>query len=286
MYNQTNYHSHCTFCDGKNTPAEFVEAAIAQGFYSYGISSHAPVSFDTNWCMQAADLPVYMQELQALKEKYANQIALAIGLEIDFLHEHHHPAIPFFADLPLDYRIGSVHMLADMQGELTDLDVAPATFKTVVKEHFANDLVEVIKAYFRQKQKMIELGGLDIVGHIDKISMNALYCEPDITSQHWYKRAVEDALETALSHQVMVEINTKAFTHRGLFFPNEQHFHVIREMGLSVLVNSDSHAIDKMTSGRRDALKRLYEAGIYTVMERESGTWQAREIHITNTNDI
>ncbi len=285
MYNQTNYHSHSSFCDGKNTAAAFVKAAIEKGFYSYGISSHAPVPFETNWCMQAADLPVYMQELQALKEQYADQIALAIGLEIDYLHAEHNPAMSLFANLPLDYRIGSVHMLGDMQGELRDLDVAPETFKAMVKAHFGNDLVEVIKAYFRQKQKMIVTGGLDIVGHIDKISMNALFCEADITKQSWYKRVVEDTLETALTRDVMVEINTKAFAHRGLFFPNEQHFLAIREMGLPVLVNSDSHTIDKMTSGRSEALERLHEVGIRTVMEWLDGRWQAQEIGIIKSKE-
>ena len=59
----------------------------------------------------------YLSEFSRLKGKYANKIELAIGLEIDYLNEESHPAIPRFQELPLDYRIGSVHMLYSPQGK-------------------------------------------------------------------------------------------------------------------------------------------------------------------------
>ncbi len=45
--NRTNYHSHCSFCDGKAPMEEFIREAIRQGFTAYGVSSHAPLPFDT-----------------------------------------------------------------------------------------------------------------------------------------------------------------------------------------------------------------------------------------------
>lgn len=35
-----NFHTHSTFCDGKNTPEEIVLAALEKGFVSIGFSSH------------------------------------------------------------------------------------------------------------------------------------------------------------------------------------------------------------------------------------------------------
>ena len=46
--NRTNYHSHCSFCDGKAPMEEFIKEAIRQGFSAYGISSHAPLPFATH----------------------------------------------------------------------------------------------------------------------------------------------------------------------------------------------------------------------------------------------
>ena len=36
-----NLHTHSSFCDGKNTPEEIVNYAIARGFDSIGFSSHS-----------------------------------------------------------------------------------------------------------------------------------------------------------------------------------------------------------------------------------------------------
>jgi len=36
----SNYHTHSTFCDGKNTPEEIVLAAIDKGFDVIGLSGH------------------------------------------------------------------------------------------------------------------------------------------------------------------------------------------------------------------------------------------------------
>lgn len=40
----SNYHIHSTFCDGKNTPVEVVEAAIQKGFDAIGFSGHIHVA--------------------------------------------------------------------------------------------------------------------------------------------------------------------------------------------------------------------------------------------------
>jgi hypothetical protein len=52
MTNLTNYHSHCLYCDGRANMDDFIRFAISEGFTSYGISSHAPLSFSTAWTME------------------------------------------------------------------------------------------------------------------------------------------------------------------------------------------------------------------------------------------
>ena len=43
---KTNYHTHTTWCDGKDTPEAVVVAAIEKGFYAIGFSSHAMLPED------------------------------------------------------------------------------------------------------------------------------------------------------------------------------------------------------------------------------------------------
>ena len=106
MTNLTNYHSHCLYCDGRANMEDFIRFAISEGFTSYGISSHAPLPFSTAWTMEWDRMDDYLSEFSRLKEKYADKIELAIGLEIDYLDEDSNPSLPRFQDLPLDYRIG------------------------------------------------------------------------------------------------------------------------------------------------------------------------------------
>ena len=85
MTNLTNYHSHCLYCDGRANMEDFIRFAISEGFTSYGISSHAPLPFSTAWTMEWDRMDDYLSEFSRLKEKYADKIELAIGLDLDYV---------------------------------------------------------------------------------------------------------------------------------------------------------------------------------------------------------
>ena len=53
--NLTNYHSHCSLCDGRAPMEDFVREAVRRGFTSYGISSHAPLPFPAVWTLDRGD---------------------------------------------------------------------------------------------------------------------------------------------------------------------------------------------------------------------------------------
>ena len=121
--NLTNYHSHTLYCDGRAGMEDFIRFAISRGFTSYGISSHAPLPFPTHWTMEWDRMDDYLDEFTRMKEKYASEIELAVGLEIDYLNEDSNPSVRRFQELPLDYRIGSVHLLYNDRDEVVDIDV-------------------------------------------------------------------------------------------------------------------------------------------------------------------
>lgn len=272
--NLTNYHSHSSFCDGKAPIEDFIKKAIDQGFSSYGISSHAPLPFSTKWNMEQADVPEYLSQIDQLKEKYSNKIELYAGMEIDYLNRIHNPANNYFQTLPLDYRIGSVHMLYDNKGEIVDLDSKPDIFANNIKEHFHNNLKNTIISYYDKLIDMIELGGFDILGHADKISLNANIYHPGILKEKWYLDKIKEYFHFIAEKQIMVEINTKAYTLYNIFFPNQEHFQLIKNLQIPVLVNSDSHHPDLINSGRIEALTCLKNAGIKTVREYTNKRWQ------------
>ena len=137
--------------------------AISQGFTSYGVSSHAPLPLNTHWTMEWDQMEHYFDEFKQIREKYKDQIEFYVGLEIDYLNEESNPASTCFQKLPLDYRIGSVHLLYNDNNEVIDIDVSPLVFRDIVDEHFNGDLDRVIRMYYQRQLRMMELGGFDIL---------------------------------------------------------------------------------------------------------------------------
>lgn len=278
MTNLTNYHSHSLYCDGRANMEDFIRFAISEGFTSYGFSSHAPLPFSTAWTMEWDRMNDYLSEFSRLKEKYSDKIELAVGLEIDYLDEENHPAMPRFKDLPLDYRIGSVHMLHSPEGEIVDIDTPADTFRQLVDKHFSGDLDAVVRLYYKNLLRMVELGGFDIVGHADKMHYNAACYRPGLLDEQWYNALVGDYFAEIARRGYIVEINTKAYHDLGTFYPNERYFPFFKELGVRVQVNSDAHYPERINSGRPEGLSALKNAGFRTVTEWHNGQWEEVEI--------
>ena len=102
--------------------------AVRRGFASYGISSHAPLPFPAVWTLDRGDVTAYLSEIERLKRSYAGRIELYAGMEIDYLDECDNPASDYFRQLPLDYRIGSVHLMHADDGGIVDIDTSPERF--------------------------------------------------------------------------------------------------------------------------------------------------------------
>ena len=276
--NLTNYHSHCSFCDGRAPLEEFVKEAIRQGFYSYGVSSHAPLPFPTQWTMEWEQMEAYLDEFKNLRQKYADEIELYVGLEIDYLNEESNPSVARFTELPLDYRIGSVHLLYDAAGEVVDIDCSPAVFKERVDRHFNGDVLRVVRMYFDRLFRMVELGGFDVLGHADKMHYNASCYHPGLLDEPWYEALMKDYFSLVASRGYLVEINTKAYDSLGTFYPNSRYWELMKEYQIKILVNSDAHYPERINAGRMEALRLLQAKGFATVAELHQGSW--REVPI------
>lgn len=272
--NLTNYHSHSDFCDGKAPLEDFVKSAVAAGFTAYGVSSHAPLPFPTKWTMEKVQVPEYLKEIGRLKDKYAGQIELYAGMEIDYLDEESNPANDYFQHLPLDYRIGSVHLVYTDEGKVIDTDTSPDNFQFLLQQHFGGDLQKIVRRYFDASMRMLEKGGFDFIGHADKISYNAEICQPGSTRSDWYAKLRNDLFDLIAEKGVIMEINTKAWLKKNCFFPMQDYWMDVLKRQIPVVVNSDVHLPELVNAGRLEALRRLKEIGFETVCEFHQGEWQ------------
>ena len=273
----SNYNRHCTFCDGRAIPEIFVRFAIAKGFRAYGFSSHSPLPFETNWNMSKDDMPEYLQEIERLKRKYSDQLEIYVSLEIDYLDDTYNASIPYFRELPLDYRIGSIHYLpiADplIEANMVAIDGSFTEYEQSVDRYFGGDIRKLVKCYFESTLRMIEAGGIDIVGHIDKIHMHGHNFAAFDSSADWYRKPFLDCLDLIKEKGMMVEINTKNLVKKKELYPRQEYLQKIHEMGIPILVNSDCHYPDLVNDGRREAFKLLKQAGFRTTRELIQGEW-------------
>lgn len=248
-----NFHSHTQFCDGRATMQQIVEAAIECGFEHWGFSPHSPIPAESTCNMTRTAVLEYLDEINRLREKYGDRINIYASMEVDFLGKDWGAHIPYFQDLGLDYMISSVHFVQAKDGTWVDIDGRPESFKQKMGIYFNNDIRRVTEEFFSQSAMMIDLGGFDIIGHIDKIGNNASAFAPGIENESWYTNLRDNLIEAAINSGVAIEYNTKAMR------PSEPVLLQMVKNGVCIPVNSDAHTTDKVNMLRDEAIYHINE---------------------------
>lgn len=274
----SNYHSHCSFCDGRESMEEFVKFAIAKGFRKYGFSSHGPIPFQTSWNMNTDDLPEYITEFHRLKLKYAHKIELFLGLEIDYIEGCTNAKTEFYTNLKLDYAIGSIHYLDLLQsGKYWSVDGKLEDFKIGLDEICGGNIRKATEHYYESMHKMLKIGGFDIVGHFDKITLHGTNFSDFDTNSVWYQKLITDFLQQVKQKNYIVEINTKAFEKLGVTYPEKSIYKTLFDLKIPITVNSDCHYPDKIAIGYPETYDALKQIGFKTLCQLKQGKWEEVE---------
>lgn len=244
-----NFHSHTEFCDGRATMEAFAREALARGFTHYGFSPHCPVPIDSPCNMRRDDVPRYLAEVDRIRRQYGDRCHFYASMEVDYLGDIFGPASEEIQALPLDYIIGSVHFIPNREGRLIDVDGHFDSFRRKMHDYFDNDIRYVCETFYAQSAAMIDAGGFEILGHLDKIGQNASYFQPGIEDEPWYQALVNSLIDKIISYNsshplrpLTVEINTKAYAdHCGRLFPHPRHWPRLRQASIPLIVNSDAH---------------------------------------------
>ena len=235
------FHSHTEFCDGRAQMEAFAREALRQGFTHYGFTPHSPITIESPCNMTRDKVPRFLAEVGRIRAEYGDRCRFYAGMEIDYLGDEWGPSHPYFASLPLDYSIGSVHFIPAQDGGYIDIDGRFDSFQRKMKEHFHEDIRYVVETFFRQSHRMLDAGGFDIIGHLDKIGHNASHWKEGIENEPWYKHLADELIDHVTASGVTVEINTKAKADHNRIFPHERHLQRLMEAGVPVIVNSDAH---------------------------------------------
>lgn len=252
-----NFHTHTPWCDGHDDPKAMARAAVRAGFSHLGFSPHSPIPIPSPCNMAMDDVPAYLGAVLALKSEFDQDLKIFAGMEVDYLHRLFGPSAPQIQDIPLDFRIGSVHFIPRPDGRFVDIDGSFDSFRRKMADDFSNDLRYVVNTFYEASSEMISRGGFEILGHADKVSMNASLFDPDLEQHGWYNDLVSAYLDQVIASGLIVEINTKARTTKGRFFPHERFWPRLEAAGVSLMVNSDAHYADKINASRAEAFDLL-----------------------------
>ena len=251
-----NLHSHSEFCDGKDSMETIAAAAAKDGFNVWGFTPHGPISVESPCNMAPADMDLYRKETDRVKSMHSDMTILC-GLEADYINDEEGPS-QIKAGYPwLDYLIGSVHFIPTQKGIPVDIDGSPARFAERLKSEFDGDLEYVVRTFWKQTADMIENGGFDIIGHIDKVALNASSVSPEIEMTPWYRSLADKAIDLAIASGKAVEINTKQRLSAGRFFPHPRYWARLSRAGVPMPINSDTHYASRVDESRADAARLL-----------------------------
>ena len=253
-----NLHTHSILSDGKDTVEEIILKAIQIGFDTIGLSDHSPMPFEVDYDLKEDTLPIYLNQVAEMKEKYKDKIRVLRGIELDMTSN---------MDLtPYDYIIGSVHCI-EMQGEYIDFDVNDIELEKIINKYFEGNGMAFAKKCFETMACEEKFKDVDFVGHFDIFTKNLekrkfFDCDSDE-----YKKYALEALHSVKEKCEFFEINTGAVSRGYRTTPYPAPF-ILKEMnniGAKIVISSDCHDKNFIDCYYKEARDMLIEACFKTL---------------------
>lgn len=266
----SNLHTHTSFCDGAAAPEEYIKAALSLDFTALGFSGHSYTYFDSE-CSLPPDYSAYQAEILRLKEKYKDNIHIALGLERDI----HSPV----DDYKYEYVIGSTHYVLK-DGEYVSVDRSPDYFAEVVNNIYGGNAMQFVKEYYATEAEVIKKTGGNIVGHFDLVRKfnhgNKFF---DETTKEYINAALE-SLDAVCEDADIFEINSGAAARGAnpIPYPSLILLERLKEKGKKIIISSDAHKPQNLTAGFELALQMAKQAGFTSVVELCEGGFKETAI--------
>lgn len=220
-----NYHTHTYRCHhATGTDEEYVIRAIERGLRFLGFSDHTPYIYFGDYKSPAKMLPEeafeYFSSINALKEKYKNDIEIKVGFETEYFPLLWEGLTEFYKTLPIDYLILAQHMVGNESTE----DCINSFIATKEKAHLTRYVDQCIEA--------LDTGVFSYFAHPDVFK----YQDDD----DFFKAESERLIRAVMRHGLPLEINLVGIrTSRN--YPNPLFWEVAGKLGASAIIGCDAH---------------------------------------------
>lgn len=255
------------FCDhATGTLREILEAAVAQGYHTFGVSEHAPRlgaqylyknEIEMGWDVLKLirDFQAYASAISELRDEFDDRLTVLCGFEIEVVPGNRYIEVMqgYRRQYSFEYIVGSVHHLHDISidSSFEEFEVAMAV---------AGGLEPLAIHYYETVARMVEALKPEVVGHLDLIRKNAGPYGPVDTPP--IRRAALDALEVIRQHGGILDLNTAGY-RKGLGSPYPAPWLVqeANRQGVPFCFGDDSHSPADVGAGIADARAYLLENG-------------------------
>ena len=228
-----NYHTHTTFCDGRDTPEQLVQEAIRLGCPALGFSGHSYTPYEAAWMPKERILP-YQAEIRRLQAVYSGQIRILLGIEQDYYSDE--------ATDAYEYVIGAVHNLR-RGGEYRPLDYTRDRLIATVNDWFGGDWYALAEEYYALVGDLYEKTHCRVIAHFDLIEKFNETCDLFDRTHPRYRAAALAALDRLKDAPVIFEVNTGAIArgYRTTPYPDPFLLQAMQDAGVRLMLNSDCH---------------------------------------------
>ena len=257
-----NYHSHSTFCDGKNTLEEMALSAIERGMQYFGFSAHSPVPFKNDFGLPTSEIDNYLNETKRLKKKYEDKIKLFTTMEFDYIPKISEDIRERAEKYNLDYIISSIHLVSSENGLWFIDGSKQESYDKGLIECFGGDIKKAVKAFYSQTNEMISKINPNILGHFDKVKMHNKdrYFKED---EPWYRDLVMESIDLMKQNNTICEINTRGL-YKGRsndYFPQTNWIKALAKENVRVTISTDCHKAEEVDNLFVECSNHLKDCG-------------------------
>lgn len=272
-------HTHTELCphgSGESTE-KMVQRAIQLGLQKYCLTEHAPLPPEfkqqyaggetgiTEASLTMAQVPTYLALARGLQEKYAAQIELSIGFEVDFLPDHVAWTKAFMQQYgpQTQESILSVHFMRGQGERFWCVDNGTADFNRGFQQWFADPQL-LFKRYYQTVLASVQADlGLDApqrIGHMSLVRKYQDFFALTAPLDTANLRLVDQILDLIQAQHRELDLNLaglyKPFCND--FYPGDQILKRAQKRGIPLVYGSDAHDILSVGRGQH-LIKKLIE---------------------------